>query len=57
MQEYIDNWLRLGWLINPDAKVVEIYRLNQPVEIVSNPNVLSGENVLSGFTLDLTEIF
>lgn len=57
MQEYIDNGLRLGWLINPDAKVVEIYRLNQPVEIVSNPNVLSGEKVLSGFTLDLTEIF
>lgn len=57
MQEYIGNGLRLGWLINPDAKVVEIYRLNQPVEIVSNPNVLSGEKVLSGFTLDLTEIF
>lgn len=57
MQEYIDNGVRLGWLINPDKKVVEIFRSNQPVEIVSNPTVLSGENVLKGFTLDLTEIF
>lgn len=57
MQEYIDNRVRLGWLINPDKKVVEIYRSNQLVEVVSNPTVLSGENVLKGFTLDLTEIF
>lgn len=57
MQEYIDNGVRLGWLINPDEKVVEICRSNQPKEIVSNPTVLSGENVLPGFTLDLSEIF
>lgn len=57
MQEYIDNGVRLGWLINPDEKVVEIFRSNQPVEIVFNPTVLSGENVLQGFTLDLSEIF
>ncbi len=57
MQEYIDNGVRLGWLINPDEKVVEIFRSNQPKEIVSHPSVLSGENVLPGFTLDLSEIF
>lgn len=57
MQEYIDNGVRLGWLINPDEKVVEIFRSNQPKEIVSHPTVLSGENVLPDFTLDLSEIF
>jgi Uma2 family endonuclease len=56
MQEYLANGLRLGWLINPKAKQVEIYRPGQPVEILQNPASLSGESVLPGFVLDLTEI-
>jgi Uma2 family endonuclease len=56
MQEYLVNGLRLGWLINPKSKQVEIYRPGQPVEILQNPASLSGENVLPGFALDLTEI-
>ena len=27
MQEYLENEVKLGWLINPQAKQVEIYRL------------------------------
>ncbi|MGV2829871.1 Uma2 family endonuclease [Myxosarcina sp. GI1(2024)] len=57
MQEYIDNGVRLGWLIEPSAKTVEIYRLDKKVEILNNPQILSGENVLPGFVLDLREIF
>ncbi|HLO85841.1 MAG TPA: Uma2 family endonuclease [Nostocaceae cyanobacterium] len=51
IQEYIDNGLRLGWLINPQDKNVEIYRQNQPVEIVPLPASLAGEDVLPGFEL------
>ena len=57
MQEYIDNGVRLGWLINPETKVVEISRPNHPVEIKQNPSNLEGENVLQDFVLDLSEIF
>ena len=57
MQEYIDNGVRLGWLIKPSAKIVEIYRPNQQVEVLNNPQNLSGENILPGFVLDLNEIF
>lgn len=57
MQEYLDNGVKLGWLIEPAAKIVEIYRSGQPVEIVNNPATLLGEDVLPGFTLNLTEIF
>jgi len=57
MQEYLDSGLRLGWLIDPKTKKVEIYRLGQPVEILENPATLSGEDVLPGFVLDLTPIF
>ncbi len=57
MQEYLDNGVRLGWLIDPSAKTVEIYRVGQQVEILNNPQTLSGEDVLPGFILDLNEIF
>jgi Uma2 family endonuclease len=57
MQEYIDNGLRLGWLIDTKNKKVEIYRANQPVEVVQNPTSLSGEDVLPGFILDLQVVF
>ncbi|MEB3189999.1 MAG: Uma2 family endonuclease [Snowella sp.] len=54
MQEYLNNGLQLGWLINPQAQEVEIYRPNQAVEIVQLPITLSGEKVLPGFILDIS---
>ena len=57
MQEYLDNGVKLGWLIEPAAKTVEIYRLRKQVEILNNPKTISGENVLPEFILDLSEIF
>lgn len=57
MQEYLDNGVKLGWLIEPAAQTVEIYRLGQELEILSHPQILSGEDILPGFILDLTEIW
>ncbi len=57
MQEYINNGLRLGWLIDPRTRQVEIYRPNQAVEVLQSPATLSGEEVLPGFVLDLQPIF
>ena len=57
MQEYLDNGVKLGWLIEPSAKTVEIYRQNKQVKILNNPQILSEEDVLPGFILDLSEIF
>ncbi|MGF1989334.1 MAG: Uma2 family endonuclease [Nostoc sp. ZfuVER08] len=51
MQEYIENGLRLGWLINPQAHEVEIYRPTHSVEVLKMPALLSGEEVLPGFEL------
>ena len=53
MQEYLDNGLRLGWLIDAKNKRVEIYRPNREVEVLESPNSLSGEDVLPEFVLDL----
>jgi Uma2 family endonuclease len=56
MREYIANGTRLGWLIYPETKGVEIYRPGRDVEVLDNPATLSGENILPGFILDLSTI-
>ncbi|MBD0266072.1 MAG: Uma2 family endonuclease [Tolypothrix sp. Co-bin9] len=56
MQEYIDNGAKLGWLIDRKNKRVEIYRPLKEVEILENPETVSGEDVLAGFVLNLTPI-
>ncbi|MGA1264592.1 MAG: Uma2 family endonuclease [Prochlorothrix sp.] len=53
MEEYMTNGCRLGWLIDPKGKRVGIYRSGQALEILDNPATLSGEDVLTGFILDL----
>lgn len=57
MQEYRDNEVRLGWLIDPQHQQVEIYRIDRETEILQSPTQLSGEAVLPGFVLDLTNIW
>lgn len=57
MVEYIDCGVKLGWLINPDEKIVEIYRQGQDKEVLDNPQTLSGEEVMPNLTVDLSEIF
>jgi Uma2 family endonuclease len=60
MREYQENGASLGWLIDPQTPLVEIYRSGQDVEVVNfsfdNPPLLSGEEVLPGFVLDLSII-
>ena len=57
LQEYIENGCQLGWLINQKKKTVEIYRPEKKTEFLKAPSSLSGEDVLSGFTLDLNKIW
>ncbi|WP_392532015.1 Uma2 family endonuclease [Nostoc sp. C117] len=53
MQEYIENGLRLGWLINPQDGNVEIYRIGKAVEVIQMPAILSGEDILPGLELQV----
>ncbi len=57
MEEYIENGVRLGWLVDPYEKRVHIYRIDKTVEVLENPKTVSGEDVLKDFELDLTEIW
>jgi len=57
MREYIANGARLGWLIHPQNRRVEIYRPGREVDVWENPTKLSGEDVLPGFVLNLRRIW
>ena len=57
MREYMGNGAKLGWLIDPNNRKVEIYRLGLAVEVLSNPAELSGEEILPGFVLELPRVW
>ncbi|MBW4548246.1 MAG: Uma2 family endonuclease [Symplocastrum torsivum CPER-KK1] len=57
MREYIDNGAKLGWLLDPQHRRVEIYRPGKDVEVLENPAELSGEAVLPGFVLNLRRVW
>jgi len=57
MEEYLQNGAQLGWLLDPVAKSVHIYRPDAAPEILENPATVSGEPLLRGFILDLQKIW
>jgi Uma2 family endonuclease len=57
MEEYIENGVKLAWLIDRKQQKVYIYRPDQPVEELEHPQTLNGEDILPGFILDLREIW
>ena len=56
MKVYVKNGARLGWLLDRKNRKVEISRQGSDVEILDSPATLSGEDVLPGFVLDLSDI-
>jgi Uma2 family endonuclease len=56
MEEYSANGVQLGWLIDPIAHSVEIYRPGCEPEVLDNPTTVSGEGPVAGFVLDLNGI-
>lgn len=57
MQEYIDNGAQLGWLLDPVERRIHVYRPDVAVEILDNPQSVSGAPLLSGFTLDVQSLW
>ena len=57
MEEYIENGVRLGWLIDPFQRRVYVYRTGQDVEMLEDPAAVSGESVLPDFVLNLQDIW
>jgi Uma2 family endonuclease len=57
MEEYRSNGVRLGLLIDPHDRQVEIYRLGREPEILISPTSIDCSEVMPDFILSLSEIW
>ncbi|MGB3238598.1 MAG: Uma2 family endonuclease [Geitlerinemataceae cyanobacterium] len=57
MQEYIDNGVRLGWLIDRQNRTVCIYRPHREPEVLENPDRVSDDPELPGLGLPMAKIW
>ena len=57
MTEYIANGASLGWLIDPFNRQVYVYRPNEEVVTLINPESVSGDPLLPGFELNLAKLW
>ncbi len=57
MEEYRDNGVRLGLLIDRKKRQVHVHRPNQPPEILDNPESVSCEPELPLFALRMAKIW
>ena len=57
MREYQRLGVRLGLLVDPKNKRVEIYRLGQEPEILESPTEIDCGEVMPGFVLSMSRIF
>ena len=56
LQEWMDGGARLGWYIDPYGRRVYVYRAGHEVEVIDNPETLSGEDVLAGFVFEVQRL-
>ena len=58
---YLQHGAQLVWIVMPDAKSVEVCRLDatgdMQSEVIGRQGALSGEDVLPGFRLELAKLF
>jgi Uma2 family endonuclease len=61
VEEKIDQWLQAGtamvWIVNPRARTVTVHRKGRDPRILRENDVLSGEEVCPGFSVQVGEFF
>ena len=57
MDEYMENGASLGWLLDPETRRAYVYRPGKSVIVMENAKEISAEPELSGFVLDLSDIW
>ncbi len=61
LREKVDEWLSAGvsvvWVVDPQRRVVEVFQVDKPLQVLREGDVLTAEQVLPGFQLPVQEIF
>ena len=54
---YLAIGVKIVWVIDPQTRVVQIYRQNKGVSMLEADGILCGEDVIPGFELPLKDLF
>jgi Uma2 family endonuclease len=57
MEEWIENGVQFGWLIDPETRSLTIYRPGRAPETVVDAGQAIGEGPVAGFVLDLNRVW
>ncbi len=57
VQEWLRAGVRLVWVVNPQARTIEVHRVKELGTILREQDVLDGEDVLPGFRCAVRELF
>jgi Uma2 family endonuclease len=57
MEEYRDNGVRLGWLVDRKSRAVYVYRPGRDAETLADPPQISADPELPGFALALGTVW
>ena len=57
IEDYLSAGVRLVWIISPESRTVLVYRANGSIVGLREPDELSGEDVLPGFTCRVADLF
>lgn len=57
MKQWIDNGVKLAWLVDPYKQTVDIYRPGRQPEVVTGASRIDGVGPVKGFVLDLSDVW
>lgn len=61
IEKKVGQWLQLGarvvWIVNPQTATVTVYRPDGSVNVLSDADELTGDDVVPGFKISVSEIF
>jgi Uma2 family endonuclease len=57
VQDYLTYGTRLVWVVDPKTQTVTVYRPDGSAHVLGTNDTLSGEDLVPGFTLRITELF
>jgi Uma2 family endonuclease len=57
IREYFEAGTRLVWIVDPQARTVEVYTRQDRSKLLTESQTLDGGDVLPGFTLSLSDLF
>ncbi len=54
---WLDAGVRLVWIVDPTRRTIAVHRANGTTQLLTQRDTLSGEDILPGFELPLSQVF